>query len=304
MGKVNTRQSSGFINGEISHFFSLAASVRYFLILFLCLAGPQMALSQRIAVLAPIKSEQSAAVVGELKQALSEDFNVLDQSMIETIFDSFSFDNPYNLTKQESINFGAGSGSNFFILVRSDTLRRTSFERDEYYESYQAVFLVSARTGALTTFTYLKFEADSLPAARKQLFDSIPGTAAEIKKQIEDSLLDEIDPEPAAAQSLASFDANPLPGLRPPLPYLRMKPAYTAVAGLYDILATVDVEVEIDSAGNVVDTDIVRWAGFGLDESVIKTVREMKWRPADLDGKPLAMRILLRYNFSNIETDN
>ena len=80
------------------------------------------------------------------------------------------------------------------------------------------------------------------------------------------------------------------------MPYKRIKPAYTRVAGFYNIRATIDV-----LAGEVTRTEVVRWTGYGLDESVVATIRSMNWRPATRNGKPLAMRVLLRYNFTKIE---
>ena len=42
---------------------------------------------------------------------------------------------------------------------------------------------------------------------------------------------------------------------------------------------------------------VVRWAGFGLDEEVVATVRRMHFRPAQREGEPVPVRVLLRYNF-------
>ena len=84
---------------------------------------------------------------------------------------------------------------------------------------------------------------------------------------------------------------------RAPIPYRRIKPEYTTDAYLYDIKATVDIMVDLGHNGSILRTEIVRWAGYGLDESVEKAVRSMKWRPAERNGKPLPMRFLLRYNF-------
>ena len=75
------------------------------------------------------------------------------------------------------------------------------------------------------------------------------------------------------------------------------------LADFYKIAATVDVLVDISKKGEILNTEIVRWAGYGLDESVEKTVREMNWRAADRNGKSLVMRVLLRYNFKDIKTD-
>jgi TonB family protein len=92
-------------------------------------------------------------------------------------------------------------------------------------------------------------------------------------------------------------------GFRPPVPYRRIKPEYTRLAYLYDVTATVDVEVDLDDSGRITRTEIKRWAGFGLDESVINAVKAMNWMPATRGGKPLPMRILLRYNFKKIDSE-
>ena len=91
---------------------------------------------------------------------------------------------------------------------------------------------------------------------------------------------------------------------RPPLPYRRISPEYTAIADFYNVEATVDISVDIDGDGKILETEIVRWAGYGLDESVTEAVRKMNWRPAERKGKFLPMRILLRYNFKDIEDEN
>ncbi|MGH6862143.1 MAG: energy transducer TonB, partial [Phyllobacterium sp.] len=77
----------------------------------------------------------------------------------------------------------------------------------------------------------------------------------------------------------------------------------TQTAYLYEVAATVDAEVTIDEKGNLTQLDIVRWAGYGLDEAVIEAIRKMNWRPGERDGKPLPMRVLLRYNFTKLEKE-
>ncbi len=85
--------------------------------------------------------------------------------------------------------------------------------------------------------------------------------------------------------------------LREPAPYRRLRPAYTDAASRADAEATVDASVEIGADGEVVGVRIVRWAGYGLDEEVVATVRRMHFRPAERDGERVAVRVLLRYNF-------
>ncbi len=86
-------------------------------------------------------------------------------------------------------------------------------------------------------------------------------------------------------------------GFRAPQPYRRLRPPYPDTAARAEAEATVDAAVEIDAGGEVRRIEIVRWAGFGLDDAVIETVRQLHFRPAMRDGAPVAVRVLLRYNF-------
>jgi outer membrane biosynthesis protein TonB len=54
---------------------------------------------------------------------------------------------------------------------------------------------------------------------------------------------------------------------------------------------------DVGTDGEVHDVQVVRWAGFGLDEVTTATVRQLHFFPALKDGKPVRMRVMLRYNF-------
>jgi TonB family protein len=84
---------------------------------------------------------------------------------------------------------------------------------------------------------------------------------------------------------------------RPPRPYRRLRPVYPESAALADAEGTVDVLVEIDKEGEVRRLEVARWAGFGLDEATVNTVRQLHFSPATRDGVAIPIRVLLRYNF-------
>ncbi|HEV8168399.1 MAG TPA: energy transducer TonB, partial [Pyrinomonadaceae bacterium] len=86
-------------------------------------------------------------------------------------------------------------------------------------------------------------------------------------------------------------------GLRTPRPYRRLRPEYPQSAARADAEATVDVVVDVGADGEVGEIQIVRWGGFGLDESTIATVRQLHFFPAMKNGTPIPMRVMLRYNF-------
>jgi TonB family protein len=255
---------------------------------------------QKLAFLAPEKTPSSQVFNEKLEESLSKDFRILDRSLVETVSRTRS-ENVFNLSISEARNLGAAIGCDYFILLKADTLRRASLSRPVYYESYAVVYLVSSRTGRLIFWNLSKFEADDpaeaegkMPAATEKLAKEISARLKLSKEstQIEEPRFAELPDEHSAGSEK----------FRAPLPYRRLKPRYTEAANLYNIAATVDAAVDLDENGKVLKVEIVRWAGYGLDESVEEVIRKMQWQPALRAGKALPIRVLLRYNFKKLES--
>ncbi len=258
----------------------------------------------RIAVIAPEKNSLNQKFTEELETALSPDFKIYDDSLSEAAFFSAKHKTPFNLSTEEAKNIGASIGCDYFLLIKAENLTRYSFEKKEYQESYAAVYVVSSRTGRLVFWKLINGEAQKSDEAEKQLFDSIKNLSAEITDKLKIVSKNELSEKPK--QKLEELPAENSPeakNFRPPLPYRQIKPPYTRTAYVYSVSATIDIEVDVDETGKILRTEIVRWAGFGLDESVEKTVRQMNWKAADRNGNPLPMRVLLRYNFKKIESE-
>lgn len=216
-----------------------------------------------------------------------------------------------NLTLEEARDLGAAMGCDIYITGDAQTLRRSSSARPVYYESYASVFLVSARTGRLVLWDRRSFEAATPEAALKGLLDELSSRAADYASALRAAANDERE-ERARANTRAGApvieevpdDASTAAqGLRLPMPYRRLRPAYPETAARAEAEATVDVLVDLDEEGEVRRVEVVRWAGFGLDEATVSTVRNMHFRPAMRDGRPLPMRVLLRYNFQRPKKD-
>ncbi len=257
--------------------------------------------AQRIAILTPDNADASRQFAEKLETALAEKHKILDDSLSETAFRSAAPDNPFNLTTGDSKRIGAVIGCDYFLLLRSANLRRSSTQRPEYYESNAVIYAVSSRTGRLVLWKLQHFEAGKPVNAAKMLVDSINVLASDISAALKATLRSEINaPVPPQLEEVPDADSPEAKNFRAPIPYRRIKPEYTAEAGLYDIKATVDILVDTDATGAITRTEIVRWAGYGLDESVERAVRQMNWRPAERNGKTLPMRFLVRYNFKKM----
>jgi TonB family protein len=258
--------------------------------------------AQKLAVLVPEKNGQSTNFAEKLETSLSGKFKVLDGSLSETAFRTENYANPFNLTTAESKIIGAAIGCDYFLLVRAANQRRSTFGKPEFYESYAAVYVVSARTGRLVFWKLNSFEAETPAKADKLLFAASDALSVEIFEKLKTIGKDELNEKlsPQNIEELPAEDSAEAKNFRPPLPYKRIKPEYTRLASLYFVEATVEIEIEVDADGKLLKTEIVRWAGFGLDESVTDTIRKMQWRPASRNGKFLPMRVLLRYNFRKL----
>ena len=212
------------------------------------------------------------------------------------------------MTLQEARDLGGAIGCDFFLTGDAQTLRRSSFARPVYYEAYASIFIVSARTGRLVLWDRPAFEAAAADEAEKSLLDELTLRAARYVEVIRAALFAERAEraqmiERASAEAPLIEDAPEDEAaaarehIRLPQPYRRLRPAYPETAARADAEATVDVRLEIDAEGEVARVEVMRWAGFGLDEAAVATVRQLHFRPATRDGAPVPIRVLLRYNF-------
>jgi TonB family protein len=243
----------------------------------------------------------AAAANGEAKLSL------LDRDLARAAARGVGYKGSLNMTLAEARSLGAAVGCDFFLTGDAQTLRRSASARPVYFESYASVFLVSARTGRLVLWDRADAEADKPERAESSLLEVLDRRAAGYADAIREAFAREererFDPPADDTAGLIDLStdegansATPL-DLREPAPYRRLRPAYTDAASRAEAEATVDASVEIDADGEVGRIEIVRWAGFGLDHEVVSTIRRMHFRPAERDGRPVAVRVLLRYNF-------
>lgn len=296
-----------------------------FCLLFCFLSPPKQAARPASAVqsslaLAPIKiaflnvnesaEKFSARFAGVFAQ--QKNFKLLDESLSQAAARGIGNQNLFNLSLDEAKNLGTAIDCDFYFIIKSETLRRSSFARNLYFESYAVVFLVSTRSGKLIDWKDVYFEAETTDAAENLLIENSAQQGRNFVNKVlaaaqtEKNERTNKSPAREALQIVELSDAESAleQNYRIPLPYKNLHPVYTEAARRLEIEATVDVAVNLNEDGEVSQTEIVRWAGFDLDEEVVKTVKRMHFRPALRDNRPLAVRILLRYNFHDLSRKN
>jgi TonB family protein len=266
----------------------------------------------RIAVLDFGATDIGVRVAEKLAQAvrsLPNDLQLVDRDQTRAAALGSGYRGSLNLTVEDARDLGAAIDCDFFMITDAQTLRRSSSETPVYFESYAMIYLVSARTGKLVEWQVTVASPKyAQPAPSEQELLQNLGPPAVIgdyfKRIIKKALETESTQRALAIESgapvievMSDNDPESTGGTRPPRPYRRLKPDYPAWAAKFGIEATVDVLVDVDKAGEVGQVEIARWAGYGLDESVMKTVKQLHFFPALRNGVAIPMRVLLRYNF-------
>lgn len=263
----------------------------------------------KVAVLDLGQTDSGRQAAERLWQTLAGEklLQVMDRDEARAASLGMGYSGSLNMTLAEARDLGASTGSDFFITGDAQTLRRSPSSGPPYYEAYASIFIVSSRTGRLILWERPSFNAPTPEEASAELMKEMrrPEMAVRYRVAIYRAFEDEAAMRRlAVGQKLpvieeAPYDAESpaAKGLRLPLPYRRIRPPYPETAAMAEAEATVDVEVDITAEGEVSRVEVVRWAGFGLDEATVATVRQMHFRPATRDGNPIPMRVLLRYNF-------
>ena len=249
--------------------------------------------------------KKAAAMLRDRFRATGE-VHVADADLSRSAANGAGYAGSLNLTVRQARDLGAVLGTDFYVIGDAQTLRRSSSTTPVYYESYCSVFLVSSRTGSLVLWERLNFENAYAVAAEQVLGNSL---SLDLYRRFLDVLRRAHEDDQRQRSVIVSY-AGPVieeapedekaaegGGVRLPRPFKRLRPEYPPSAARAEAEATVDVLVDVDAAGEVGAVYVVRWAGFGLDEATVATVRQMQFFPAMRNGTAIPMRVLLRYNF-------
>lgn len=241
------------------------------------------------------------------------ELTVVDRDQANAAALGAGFERSLNLTTQQARDIGAAIGCDFYLIGEAQTLRRVPSDKPAYYESYATVFLVSARTGRLILWERPSVQREASAEAEKALLTILSSAEtrqrylATMRRAAEDEHAERVTAIETGApviEVMSDEDSNSNQEVHAPRPYRRLKPPYPETAARAEVEATVDALVDINAGGEVERVEIARWAGYGLDQSVIDTVKQMHFFPAQRDRVAVPMRVLLRYNFRKPPVQN
>ncbi|MBS1790187.1 MAG: TonB family protein [Acidobacteria bacterium] len=239
----------------------------------------------------------------EAAKISGNEFALLDNDLVRAASRGAGYTGSLNLTRDEASALGLSLGCDFYVLGKTLVVRRLAPGGGEqfYFEALAGLFFVETRTGKLILFSFesakASIEGQAKERLRQILKQSWPKYTAAMIAAWKLQLVTIENPEPKAAPIEVLTDDLIAAGTEQPFFYQRIKPNYTEQADLANIAATVELEAVFRADGAVGDVEVVKWAGFGLDESAVATVKKLRFKSAERDGKKLTLQGLVRYNF-------
>jgi TonB family protein len=273
-------------------------------------AGAQQSHTELRVAVVGFGGNRASSALGALAQSLKRDGRVflVSPAQLRPALAGVGYTGSINLSADEARRLGAAVGCDFFIVGKSEAIARSERERQLHGEAIIAVMIVDARSGALAAFDFISEKAATTDAALEAATKKVIERAAiyfdlmrefrAARSQVQrpqDRLVESIEEIPDPESALAA-------GFKPPEFLVRVKPDYTEQAERADISATVEALAVFRADGTVGDVEVRRWAGFGLDQSAVRAIRQLKFKPATRDGKPTSVRAMVRYNFRRLES--
>lgn len=257
----------------------------------------------RLAVL-DFTGEDNREFSAELRKLAirsSTQFDLLDDDLVQAAATGNGYSGSLNLSREEARLLGQSIGCDYYVLGKVVISRRAIDNEHFYYESLAGLFFVETRTGELALFSYESAKAQTEQSSRSQLKtrlqDKWPGYTSVLIDSSNRHLSEIENLAPKLPPVEVLTDDMVAQGVEQPFFYQRIKPDYTEQADLAGITATVELEAVFRADGTVGDVEVIRWAGFGLDESAISTVKKLRFKAAEQNGKKLTLKGLVRYNF-------
>ena len=247
-----------------------------------------------------------AAVLGAALEGAGR-VSIVEPSMFGPALAALGYEGSLNMSADEARRLGAAIGCDFFIIGKAEVLTRSERAKELHQEALLAVMIVDGRIGALAAFDLITEKAQTSEKALAAASTALAGRASGYVGQMtnfrasRESLT--ASPQRSDIERIEEMPVEGSPqarGFKPPEFLSRVKPEYTAEAERADVTATIEANVVLRSSGEVGEVEITRWAGFGLEESALRAIRQFKFNPATRNGQAVNVRAMIRYNFRRV----
>ncbi|MBP6824272.1 MAG: energy transducer TonB [Acidobacteria bacterium] len=244
-----------------------------------------------------------STVLREAAKSKGDEFELIDDDLAQAAASGAGYGGSLNLSRDEARALGQSLGCDFYVLGKTLVARRLIAVGGEqfYFEALAGMFFVETRTGKLVLFSFESAKAQSELQAKDRLREILKlgwpryAEAMIAERKLHLAAIENFQPIAPTIEVLTDDLAET--GVERPFFFQRIKPDYTEQADLANVTATVELEAVFRADGTVGEVEVVKWAGFGLDESAVATVKKLRFKSAERNGKKLTLKGLVRYNF-------
>jgi TonB family protein len=264
----------------------------------------------RVAVVGFSREQASLEKTLAAELGKSEYLAIVEGSIMKSAVSGIGYDGSINMSKDEARRLGSAIGCDFFIIGKAEVVTRSEAANQSHQEALAAVMIVDGRAGALAVFDQVTAKAGSSVEAwnliSQFLAERAPGYVERIRQfhaarqVVRSSAENRSTLHAGRVEDLPAEGSSQAAGFKPPEFINRVKPEYTVEAERADISATVEAKVVLRANGEIGEIEILRWAGFGLDDAAVRAIHQLKFKPATRDGQPVGVRAIIRYNFRRV----
>jgi TonB family protein len=223
---------------------------------------------------------------------------VLDSGLTDAAASGAGFDGALSRTSDEWRRIGSVVGADVLALGTGSVVEREADNGSRTWDGFLGLFLVDGRTGKLLSYRGLRAQGPERDGVVERLRAEAGAVAAQWPERCAGAVARRtVEPEAIAAPEVDLVATPDVPGVSPPRFFTRPAPQFTDDADRAHVVATVDLAVTFNPDGSYGPIEVLRWAGFGLDEAAVSAVRACRFFPARRGEKPVAARALLRFNF-------
>jgi protein TonB len=86
-------------------------------------------------------------------------------------------------------------------------------------------------------------------------------------------------------------------GVSAPVPIYEVEPEFSEEARKAKFMGVVTVNLVVNTRGLPENVHILRGVGMGLDEKAVEAVKQYRFKPAMMGGKPVAVEVNVEVNF-------
>ncbi len=155
--------------------------------------------------------------------------------------------------------------------------------------------------------TPVRLVPPEVPRRRRRVSIPVPVAPPVPLEPIRDQVIDEVIPEIPTDAIAVDVPPPPLPEPTPepitilvtePEKLVFVQPSYPEIARRAGVSGTVILRIVIDPHGTVADVAVLRGAAMGLTAAAVDAVRQWRYRPTLVNGRPVAAQVVITVNFS------